>query len=255
MLMKFPKPRTDKGTYVWHLNCSGRGVRVMRHEKPRLGAFTLVELMVVLGILGLLAAILLPAFSFGKVRAQLTKDASTMRQISQAVLLYHSSEGYLPGRVNRAVRVPGSVPDAKRHRWFSTFMADAGFLPDDDEFWSPVVDYGIEEAGHGYILNNTIYSSPGNFFGRRSNNPDKVSPPLKILDLKSNLEAEDPDDEPVSKIWMITNLDGSNYNVSATAGSEYAVDGTVRTPWGGRNYAFFDGRVEFLEEGTYPSRR
>jgi hypothetical protein len=133
-------------------------------------------------------------------------------------------------------------------------MADLGYLPENDEFWEPVIDYGIGGSGHGYLLNNTIHSDPPNFFGRRSNSIDKITEPLNILNLRANIAIESPEPESIARIWMITNIDSDNYSSAATAGSVYAIDGEAFTPWGGRHYAFFDGRVEFVATGSYPSR-
>lgn len=215
---------------------------------------TLIEIISVVAVIAFIILLVVPAISASRLRAFKTEDASKLRQMAQATLLYHATEGRLPGRLNRAVRVPEAVLEGQRDRWFSTFMADAGLLPADDRFWQPVVDYGIGASGHGYILNNTIHSSPGNFFGRRSNDADLVHAARQLSELRSNLSAVQPDEESLAAIWMITNLDGANYDVTATAGSDFSVEGSVRTPWGGRHYAFFDGRVAFIEEGNYPSR-
>ena len=53
-------------------------------------AFTLIELLTVIAILGLLAAILFPVFSQAKLSAQKTTDLSNTRQIGLAAILYES---------------------------------------------------------------------------------------------------------------------------------------------------------------------
>jgi|GEM_PF-2920675 len=226
----------------------------MIHSKKSVRAFTLIELLVVISIIAILAAILIPAV--GKVRgsANQSEDVAKIRSMSQAVLLYNSVEGYLPGRFNRAARMPGFVGEDERDRWFSTAMADIDYLPNTDEFWGPVVDYGIAGSGHGYLLNNTIYSEPPNFFGRRSNSIDKISEPLNVLNLRANVADPSAESDSLSSIWMITNIDSDNYGSAATGGSVYAVEGDAFPPWKGRHYSFFDGRVEFVLRGSYPSR-
>jgi prepilin-type N-terminal cleavage/methylation domain-containing protein len=59
-------------------------------------AFTLVELLVVISIIGLLSTIAAVSLSSSRSAARDTKRKADIRQISQAVELYYNSNGNLP---------------------------------------------------------------------------------------------------------------------------------------------------------------
>lgn len=71
---------------------SGEISRRRRHD-----AFTLVELLVVIGIIAALIAILLPALNKAREAAKKTACLSNMRQIGLGMLMYaNDNKGYLP---------------------------------------------------------------------------------------------------------------------------------------------------------------
>lgn len=69
----------------------------MRAASPRAPAFTLVELLVVLGIVAYLVALLLPVLSTARQTAQRTQCSANLRQLGIAIQLYANlNQGWIP---------------------------------------------------------------------------------------------------------------------------------------------------------------
>jgi prepilin-type N-terminal cleavage/methylation domain-containing protein/prepilin-type processing-associated H-X9-DG protein len=79
------------------INCklSKIGMAGKPHVK---NGFTLIELLVVIAVIGILAALLIPAVSYGKFKARVTTCTSNYRQLALAAAMYagDDSKGRLP---------------------------------------------------------------------------------------------------------------------------------------------------------------
>lgn len=138
-------------------------MRPVRHNRScsRDRAFTLVELLVVLGIIAILMAVLLPAMNAANRQAKRVQCQSNLRQLGQSLLIYaQSSNGWI---------VPPGLDDAvaPMERWpavvFRSSVANPAVMRCRADF-EPVAD-------RSYMLNWHLIDREARITDRRRDAP------------------------------------------------------------------------------------
>jgi len=142
--------------------------------------FTLVELLVVIGIIGVLLALLLPSLSKAQLEAQKTQCASNMRQVGVAMQDYaNENGGYLfpyadgsYGWPSTGITTPPSLvsgdPNNDYNVWCYYVMGSWDpkimYCPSDDQSImvgsppAPAQPYSIG-GNHSYVVNAHLYNN------------------------------------------------------------------------------------------------
>lgn len=138
--------------------------------------FTLVELLAVIAIIGILAALLFPAVSGIQNQAKRTKAGSNLRQVALAYLNFSSSGG-TTRRMNTA-----NTPDiytwaARVARFGDLNDASVYFIPGDPahEALAAIPDVVLDDPSNLSSINSNFQNSPMSYAAAR-NLPSSASP-------------------------------------------------------------------------------
>ena len=134
---------------------------------PRRSAFTILEILTVVGILGLLIAILIPSLSASRQQAKASACLSKMKGISTAFIVYlnENRETFPPMRLKKAY--PTATEEyvneyrAKSPRWQWFLEMESGPVIDPKPFRRLDRPWGDVEPGMGTLtMTNDVYTCP-----------------------------------------------------------------------------------------------
>jgi len=237
-------------------------------------AFTLIELLTVIAIIGILAAIIIPTVGAVRETAKGAACASNLRQMSVAVLAYaNENRGLLPSGRNAAGQFTGTfrgivdpTAAAEGKSVVVTYGTEVGnrqlsgliatyLTVGRTNLWrcpSNKAAWDATTNGTTYICNNQSLTSPGFFFGDTSAGAGTPAASPKSINSTLMSGTVTRVSAP-SRLWMISDVDSTNYGGSVGMPAAGATNAVMPPHKGARNYAFFDGHVEARRLNNLPA--
>lgn len=132
--------------------------REYRAFRPADAGFTLVELLVVIGIIAVLTSVLLPALGRAREQAKLVQCLANLRQLGQGGQAYSTD--------HRGVLLPfgysNGIPPANNQDLWPVILVSARYLP----------KTSLTGLSDGHVASNTVFACPAGLTDRVLATPD-----------------------------------------------------------------------------------
>lgn len=241
-------------------NMGGNSIMQWRRQ---LQAFTLVELLVTVAVIGIMAGLLVPAVQRSRHSTLRSKDANNMRQIGAAILNY-------AGENNQ--QLPGPTPTGQQAYYFGAMQVTTPYLgyylapyldcptPSDTSYTHYIcpqlVSAGlkvVQPSSTAYMINYIVNYGTGDVpqdaLGRRALfGSTYYNPPVQPWRLPT-LSAQSVS---LNSLWILCDVD-RQCTASTIRGCGW-FSTLPATPVHGsyRNFLYADGHVESLSEDKQP---
>jgi len=217
--------------------------------RRRAKAFTLVELLVVVAIIGALAALAFPAFQKVLITGQQTACTSNLRQIGVALMTYANDNGQL-------------LPETSHTAFFgqSWIYTLEPYLDNVDKIRicpaDPKGAERLENKGTSYVMNSYLFvpefDSQGQSLGGIANNLMKINDRTRTIMtfvISDRADVSDYEDHTHSSAWTSWNAVTRDI-----APDRFTTDKKPDHSLGSSNYLYADGHVEKHMASTMKAR-
>ena len=174
------------------------------NAKQTIQAFTLIELLIVVAIIGILAAIAVPNFLNAQIRAKVAKTEGEMRTFVTAVEMYHVDHGkYFPhaGYPNSVIHAPW------QNKYLTTPIAYVGEQPRDIFQDTTIPDQNAWNLTFGMYHMENIYKSDGSFY------VPAMDPELRVPNNPADVKRAQSGKPESYELWSIGPNQQLDYNV------------------------------------------